>query len=137
MMKKTRFLGTCALFLAVLLQLIDTSSLLAQEKLWGKGTAGNFQVKPFPIAEPFRNTSWNEAYEKEFQERVDWVIRQTARAKGVWRNLFRKRETAYGWAMLSVLGGYEKEGIAFLESEDADAERWHIESQSWKTRIPV
>jgi|JI10StandDraft_1071094.scaffolds.fasta_scaffold145629_1 hypothetical protein len=124
-MFKSRFLRSVGLVLAVSAYLIDTSYLLAQERLWGKGNAGNFQVKPFPIAEPFRNTSWSDAYEKEFQERVDWIIRQTARAKGYGGTFFENEKRAYGWAMLSVLGGYEKEGIAFLESEDADADRWH------------
>ena len=93
--------------------------------LWRKTDDGKVHVQPWPIAEPFRNLSWSEEYERDFQDRVAWVIQNTARPGKYGGTYFENEKRAYGWAMLSVLGGYDKEGLAFLQSEDADAKRWH------------
>lgn len=108
---------------------VANTPLAAQEKLWQRTSAGDYEVKPWKLEEKFRNSSWTAQYEAEFQKRVDWVIRKTARPKGYGGTYFENEKRAYGWAMLSILGGYEKEGLAFLESEDADADRWHKDTE--------
>lgn len=115
----------CFLAVALLLPSLVLPSALAQERLWGVSSNGQHFVRPWPIEERYRNTSWTDEYERGFQERVDWIIRQTARDGGYGGTFFENEKRAYGWAMLSVLGGFEEKGLAFLQSEDADAERWH------------
>lgn len=125
MMKIIPYFGFVGHYVTLAIFVVAPPALVAQEKRWGKTSDGKFQVQPLTSDTRFRNTTWNETYEREFQARVDWVIRHTARPKGYGGTFFENEKRAYGWAMLSVLGGYEKEGIAFLESEDADAARWH------------
>lgn len=102
-----------------------SSNCPAQERLWGVDADGRHFVRPWPLEPQFLNNSWTAEYEAEFQSRVDWVIRQTARDGGYGGTFFENEKRAYGWAMLSILGGYEEQGLAFLQSPDADAERWH------------
>jgi hypothetical protein len=99
--------------------------VLGQERLWHVDDAGRFRVKPWPIPAELRNQSWTDKHEEDFQTRVDWVIRNTAKNGKYGGTYFENEKRAYGWAMLSILGGFEEQGLAFLQGEDADAKRWH------------
>lgn len=69
--------------------------------------------------------SWPEALEKPFQERCRYVIESCARSGKYGNTFFENEKRSYGWAMLSTLGGHEKEALRFLESEDANAKGWN------------
>ena len=71
------------------------------------------------------NADWPEDWERSFWERANYVIRNTARDRSYGSTFFENEKRSYGWAMLSVLGGFEQQGLEFLQSEDSEAERWN------------
>ena len=68
---------------------------------------------------------WPADLEKAFKDRCDFVVKNTSRAGRYGNTFFENEKRAYGWAMLSVLGGYEKEGLKFLQEEDNKAKDWN------------
>ncbi len=74
---------------------------------------------------PVTADEWPKDLEKVFKERCAFVVENTARAGRYGNTFFENEKRAYGWAMLSVLGGYEKEGLKFLQEEDNKAKDWN------------
>jgi hypothetical protein len=117
-----RSIATCVTFIAF----VGCGVIVrGQERAWQVDGDGRFRVTPWPIPAELRNQSWTKQYEDDFQKRVDWVVRNTAKDGKYGGTYFENEKRAYGWAMLSILGGFEEQGLAFLQSEDADAVRWH------------
>ena len=78
----------------------------------------------FPLL-PASASTFPADLEKGFQQRAKITIEATAKPGRYGTTFFESEKRAYGLAMLAVLGGYEEEGMAYLQSEDADAKRWH------------
>ncbi|MCS7180638.1 MAG: hypothetical protein NZ891_04725, partial [bacterium] len=100
------------------------SLTLFSEKRWYKDANGDIRVIPIEVPEELKN-KWEKEWEEEFWKRANHVIKKTARSGNFGNTFFENEKRAYGWAMLSILGGYEKEGIKFLEEEDAQANTWN------------
>ena len=93
---------------------------------WTKRPDGSIRVTPPPVPAELRSAPWPGAWEEEFWSRANHVIRGTANGSGRYGNTwFENEKRSYGWAMLSVIGGYQEAGIRFLEAEDAAAGRWN------------
>lgn len=68
--------------------------------------------------------AWPKDAEKEFAARSREVIEKTKRMK-YGNTFFENEKRAYGWAMLSLLGGYEEPALKFLQEKDNQADTWH------------
>lgn len=78
-----------------------------------------------PVAAPV-DSDWPDAWEQGFRERCRAVVERTAEPGGRYgTTYFESEKRAYGRAMLAVLGGFEADGIGFLQAEDAQADEWH------------
>lgn len=73
--------------------------------------------------EQLRNP-WPEAWERAFQERRRHVIKLGAKPGRYGSTWFENEKRSYGRAMLAVLGGFERQGLAFLQAEDAGPKAW-------------
>lgn len=69
-----------------------------------------------PEAEDDR--SWPEAWEAGFQERAKLAIELQAQNGRYGSTYFENEKRSFGIAMMSILGGYEKPAIEFLQSAD-------------------
>lgn len=98
---------------------------LAAAQRWSRSDDGWVTVRPLPVDRSLRNADWPEDWEREFRERANHVIRGTARGGQYGSTFFENEKRSYGWAMLSVLGGFEEPGLKFLQSEDSEAQRWN------------
>ena len=97
----------------------------AAEPRWSRGADGTVSVTPLPIDARFRNAPWPAEWEAGFWQRANHVIRNTARDGSYGNTFFENEKRAYGWAMLSILGGFEPQGLAFLQREDNMAQKWN------------
>lgn len=109
----------------VVVVLALVSMPLFAAKRWTRSADGTVKVFPASVDERFRNAQWPNQWERDFWERANHVIRNTARAGSYGNTFFENEKRSYGWAMLSILGGYEADGLAFLQREDNMAERWN------------
>lgn len=105
--------------------LLTVTTARAEGPAWSRTTDGTVVIEPVPVPVRLRNADWPADWELEFQKRADYVIAQTARDGRYGGTFFENEKRAYGWAMLSILGGYEEPALQFLQAEDADAGRWH------------
>jgi len=67
---------------------------------------------------------WPAAAERGVAERARLVIERSRRTR-YGNTFFENEKRAYGWAMLSLLGGFEEPALRFLQEEDNQAESWH------------
>jgi hypothetical protein len=95
------------------------------EKKWYVDKNGLIKVIPIEIPEELKNPEWPIEWEKEFWERSNYVIKKVAKPGNYGNTYFENEKRSYGWAMLSILAGYEKEGLRFLQEEDAQANSWN------------
>ena len=84
---------------------------------WSRDSAGQLVIEPVPVDAALRN-EWPAEWEREFWERANYVVEQTARDGKYGNTFFENEKRAYGWAMLSILGGYERPAVEFLQSPD-------------------
>jgi len=96
---------------------------------WNRDARGWVIVTVPAVPESCRNAAWPEEWERDFQKRANLVIRRTTRAGGFGSTWFENEKRSYGWAMLSVLGGEERAGLAFLQAEDPAAQTWNRETE--------
>ncbi|BCX46818.1 conserved hypothetical protein [Haloferula helveola] len=68
---------------------------------------------------------WPADLETGFQERGRYVIESTTRSGRYGNTFFENEKKAYGWAMLSILGGEEEAALKFLQEEDNKAKEWN------------
>ena len=92
---------------------------------WTRSEDGRVTVRPIQVDRSLRNSDWPADWEQAFWERAHHVIRNTARSGGYGSTFFENEKRSYGWAMLSVLGGFEEQGLKYLQSEDSEAQRWN------------
>lgn len=108
----------------LILILIIKFFVFSEEKRWERDKNGNIKIYPFSVPNELKN-KWEEEWENEFWERANHIIRKTARKGNYGNTYFENEKRSYGWAMLSILGGYEEEGLKFLQEEDAQANTWN------------
>lgn len=82
---------------------------------------------PIPSVPDALRNPWPEEWEREFQARAAHAIRFfDSGGQGRYGTTFFESEKAsYPKAMFDFLAGHRERAIAFLQSKDADAERWH------------
>jgi len=82
---------------------------------------------PGPMVPDGLRNVWPAAWEREFQARVEQTIRYfDTGGKGRYgTTYFESEKSSYPRAMFDFLAGHRKQALAFLQSEDADANRWH------------
>lgn len=110
---------TALLLIALVLPTVAT----AQE--WKRSADGRVEIKIAPLDKQFKNRAWPADWEHEFWQRANYVIQQTSKGGSYGNTFFENEKRAYGWAMLSILGGFEEEGFKFLQEEDNMGQRWN------------
>ena len=75
-------------------------------------------IRPVPIAEDLRNTSWTDTMEEAFVQRAQAVVKQTASAGRYGNTFFENEKRSYALAMLSLLGGHDEPALKFLQEKD-------------------
>ncbi len=108
-----------------LLSIVGRPVVADGEDRWFEDAKGRIVARPLPVDKRFLNAPWPKEWEEAFRDRVDYVIRETSNSGGYGNTWFENEKRSYGWAMLSILGGYKQEGLKFLQSEDAAAEKWN------------
>ena len=95
------------------------------EQMTGKDRQGKVIYRAKPIDKQFRNP-WPAEYEREFQTRARYIIKEQAKMKSVRNNTyFENEKRSYGYTMSHVLGKDADEAMKSLMSEDAQAKDWH------------
>jgi hypothetical protein len=92
---------------------------------WSRGSDGRVTVTPVSVDKKYRNQDWPADWEQEFWDRANLVLRETASGGSYGNTFFENEKRAYGWAMLSLLGGFEEPALKFLQEEDNMGERWN------------
>ncbi len=92
---------------------------------WHRSADGRVEVAPIPVDKSLRNAPWPDDWEKAFWDRANHVIQHASREGRYGNTFFENEKRAYGWAMLSILAGHEEPAVAFLQSEDAMAQKWN------------
>jgi hypothetical protein len=77
------------------------------------------------VCSPLCAREWPKDLEEGFQQRSQMVIGATTRVKGYGNTFFENEKRAYGWAMLSILGGEAQPALKFLQEEDNKAKDWN------------
>mgnify|MGYP003933429727 CR=1 FL=1 len=114
---------TCLLIAAIS---ISASTQAAQtQDLWFTDDQDRIIATPLPVGKEFLNAPWPKQWEEDFRDRADYVIHSTRKSGGYGNTWFENEKRSYGWAMLSILGGYKEQGLKFLQSEDACAQKWN------------
>lgn len=107
----------------LLLLFSAATSAIAEEKR--DSSRHEIEVSPVSLPAKFCNEPWPKEWEENFWRRARYVIEETASEGRYGTTWFESEKRSYGWAMLSILGGYEKAGVDFLQSEDPAAEQWN------------
>ncbi len=84
---------------------------------------GQSRFRPADMADKLKNP-WPDEMEKGFWKRADVSI-QAYKGKGYGNTFFENEKRAYALAMMDFLAGNRENAVKFLQSEDADAGRWH------------
>ncbi len=115
-----------AIRLALLLVSVGALTGLARGgPRWSRGPDGRISVEPAPVERRFQNADWPKDWEQGFWDRANYVVAQVARDGRYGGTYFEQEKRSYGWAMLSVLGGFEEPAMRFLQAEDPMAQQWN------------
>lgn len=94
-------------------------------KPWTRSKDGWVTITPPDVPAECRSAAWPKEWEAGFADRANYVIRKTARGGRYGNTFFENEKRAYGYAMLSLLGGYEEPALKMLQERDNLADRWN------------
>ncbi len=95
--------------------------------LGGQSNAPQVSSLPFPMPPERLRNAWPEEWERAFQERAAHAVRafDSGGKDRYGTTFFESEKASYPRAMFDYLAGHRDLAVAFLQSEDADARRWH------------
>lgn len=73
--------------------------------------------------------AWPDDMERELQARRDRIVQQFKNPKSYGGTFFENEKQSYPNALFDYLAGNKERALKFLQSEDADAQRWHAHTQ--------
>ena len=110
--------------IALFIYCLFSTCFLEAQTYW-KRTGDTVVVTPYPIPKSVQNTDWKSSWEADFQKRANYVIAHSSKDGRYGNTWFENEKRSYGWAMISILAGYEQNALKFLQEKDAAAERWN------------
>lgn len=73
--------------------------------------------------------AWPDEMERELSERRARILQKYANPKSYGGTFFENEKASYPNALYDYLAGNKERALKFLQSEDADAKRWHAHTQ--------